>query len=197
MRGWFAKLGAKTLYIEPGSPWENGYCESFNGKLRDECLNGEIFYSLKEAKVVIQQWRKHYNTIRPHSSLNYRPPAPQTCPRSASGSDHSNAIVSIPLVQNIRQVTAMVILSRGPGTKVLVHPNPPHELLGRFMLSYTNSNRPAKMSAISIRLPLIAANGAARLSFFTWKMSAICDFLFLQPQRFLRLAVVPATPLRH
>ena len=78
VRGRFAKLGAKTLYIEPGSPWENGYCESFNGKLRDECLNGEIFDSLKEAKVGIQQWRKHYNTIRPHSSLNYRPPAPQT-----------------------------------------------------------------------------------------------------------------------
>jgi putative transposase len=78
VRGWFARLGSKTLYIEPGSPWENGYCESFNGKLRDECLNGEIFYSPKEANVVIQQWRKHYNTIRPHSSLNYRPPAPQT-----------------------------------------------------------------------------------------------------------------------
>lgn len=78
VRSWFAKLGAKTLYIEPGSPWENGYCESFNGKLRDECLNGEIFYSLKEAQVVIGQWRKHYNTIRPHSSLNYRPPAPRT-----------------------------------------------------------------------------------------------------------------------
>jgi putative transposase len=78
VRSWFAKLGAKTLYIAPGSPWENGYCESFNGKLRDECLNGEIFYSLKEATVVIEQWREHYNTIRPHSSLNYRPPAPQT-----------------------------------------------------------------------------------------------------------------------
>jgi putative transposase len=78
VRSWFAKLGAKTLYIEPGSPWENGYCESFNGKLRDECLNGEIFYSLKEATVVIEQWRHHYNTVRPHSSLNYRPPAPQT-----------------------------------------------------------------------------------------------------------------------
>ena len=78
VRSWFAGLGAKTLYIEPGSPWENGYCESFNGKLRDECLNGEIFYSLKEATVVIEQWRKHYNTIRPHSSLHYRPPAPQT-----------------------------------------------------------------------------------------------------------------------
>jgi len=78
VRGWFAKLGAKTLYIAPCSPWENGYCESFNGKLRDECLNGEIFYSLKEATVVIEQWRKHFNTIRPHSSQNRRPPAPLT-----------------------------------------------------------------------------------------------------------------------
>src|SRR6266446_2761711 len=65
-----------TLYIEPGSPWENGYCESFNGKLRDECLNGEIFYSLREARIVIEQWRKFYNTERPHSALGYRPPAP-------------------------------------------------------------------------------------------------------------------------
>ena len=71
-------MGAKTLYIEPGSPWENGYCESFNGKLRDECLNGEIFYSLKEAQVVIEPWRVQYNTVRPHSSLGYRPPAPVT-----------------------------------------------------------------------------------------------------------------------
>jgi putative transposase len=78
VRRWLAGVGAKTLYIAPGSPWENGYCESFNGKLRDELLNGEIFYSLKEAKVVIEQWRRHYNTIRPHSSLGYRPPAPQT-----------------------------------------------------------------------------------------------------------------------
>jgi transposase InsO family protein len=76
LRQWLAGVGAKTLYIEPGSPWENGYCESFNGKLRDECLNGEIFYSLKEAQVVIEQWRVHYNTLRPHSSLGYRPPAP-------------------------------------------------------------------------------------------------------------------------
>jgi transposase InsO family protein len=78
VRNWLTQVGAKTLYIEPGSPWENGYCESFNGKLRDELLNGEIFYSLKEAQIVIEQWRKHYNTIRPHSSLGYRPPAPQT-----------------------------------------------------------------------------------------------------------------------
>jgi len=77
LREWLAKIGAKTLFIEPGSPWENGYNESFNGKLRDELLNGEIFYTLKEAKVLIEEWRKIYNTIRPHSSLDYRPPAPK------------------------------------------------------------------------------------------------------------------------
>jgi len=77
VRQWLAQAGAKTLYIEPGSPWENGYNESFNGKLRDELLNGEIFYSLKEAQIVIEQWREHYNTVRPHSSLGYQPPAPQ------------------------------------------------------------------------------------------------------------------------
>ena len=76
LRKWLASLGTGTLYIEPGSPWENGYCESFNGKLRDECLNGEIFYSLKEAQVVIEQWRVEYNTRRPHSALGYRPPVP-------------------------------------------------------------------------------------------------------------------------
>lgn len=84
-RNWLAGLRSKTLYIEPGSPWENGYCESFNGKLRDECLNQDIFYSLKEARIVIEQWRNQYNTACPHSSLGYRPPAPQTstgpCPR--------------------------------------------------------------------------------------------------------------------
>jgi transposase InsO family protein len=74
VRQWLAGLGSKTLYIEPGSPWENGYCESFNGKLRNECLNQEIFYSLREARVVIEQWRNQYNTVRPHSSLGYRPP---------------------------------------------------------------------------------------------------------------------------
>lgn len=70
-------VGANTLYIEPGSPRENGYCESFNGKLRDEFLNGEIFYSLKEVRLLIEQLRQHYNTQRPHSSLRYRPPVPQ------------------------------------------------------------------------------------------------------------------------
>lgn len=77
LRDWIAAVGAKTAYIEPGSPWENGYCESFNGKLRDELLNGEIFYTLKEAQIMIEAWRRHYNTIRPHSSLGYRPPAPE------------------------------------------------------------------------------------------------------------------------
>lgn len=76
LRAWLAKVGARTLYIEPGSPWENGYCESFNGRLRDELLNGELFYSIREARVVIERWRKEYNTVRPHSSLGYRPPAP-------------------------------------------------------------------------------------------------------------------------
>jgi putative transposase len=77
VRQWIAAVGAKTAYIEPGSPWENGYCESFNGRFRDELLNGEIFYSLREAQIIIEEWRKHYNTKRPHSALGYRPPAPE------------------------------------------------------------------------------------------------------------------------
>ena len=77
VRSWMAKVGVGTLFIEPGSPWENGYVESFNGKLRDELLNGEIFYTLLEAKVLIERWREHYNRVRPHSSLGYRPPAPE------------------------------------------------------------------------------------------------------------------------
>ncbi|MGA7324031.1 MAG: IS3 family transposase [Rhodomicrobium sp.] len=78
LRGWLERLGVQTLYIEPGSPWENGYCESFNSKLRDELLAREIFYTMKEAKILIEWWRRHYNTQRPHSSLGYRPPAPRT-----------------------------------------------------------------------------------------------------------------------
>jgi transposase InsO family protein len=85
VRDRLARIGVKTLYIEPGSPWENGYDESFNGKLRDKLLNDEIFYTLKEATILIERWRIHYNTIRPHSSLGYQPPAPQTIlSRSAS-----------------------------------------------------------------------------------------------------------------
>lgn len=78
LKTWLKGLRVKPLYIEPGSPWENGYCESFNGKMRYELLDGEIFYSLLEAKIIIERWRNHYNTRRPHSSLGGRPPAPVT-----------------------------------------------------------------------------------------------------------------------
>ena len=78
VREWLGRLGVTTLYIEPGSPWENGYIESFNARLRDELLNGEIFYSLEEVRCVTGWWRDHYNRLRPHSSLGYRPPAPET-----------------------------------------------------------------------------------------------------------------------
>jgi transposase InsO family protein len=80
VRGWLTRVGVQTLFIEPGSPWENGYVESFNGKLRDELLNPEIFDTLLEAKVLIERWRREYNTIRPHSALGYRPPAPEARP---------------------------------------------------------------------------------------------------------------------
>ncbi len=75
---WLSRIGVKTLYITPGSPWENGYCEPFNGSMRDELLNGEIFYTLAEAQILIEAWRQHYDTERPHSSLGYWPPAPET-----------------------------------------------------------------------------------------------------------------------
>jgi transposase InsO family protein len=77
VRNWIAAVGARTAYIEPGSPWENGYVESFNARLRDELLNGEIFYSLREAQIVIESWRRHFNAVRPHQSLGYRAPAPE------------------------------------------------------------------------------------------------------------------------
>ena len=77
VRAWITGVGAKTAYIEPGSPWENGYVESFNARLRDELLDGEIFYSLREAEILIESWRRHYNAVRPHASLGYRPPAPE------------------------------------------------------------------------------------------------------------------------
>ena len=77
VQDWIKAAGAKTAYIAPGSPWENGYVESFNARLRDELLDGEIFYSLREAQVIIESWRRHYNTVRPHGSIGYRPPAPE------------------------------------------------------------------------------------------------------------------------
>ena len=95
VREWIAAVGATTAYIEPGSPWENGCVESFNGKLRDELLNAEVFNSLAEAKVLIEGWRKHYNTVRPQSSLRYRPPAPEVLltprPLSPAGSAPSGS----------------------------------------------------------------------------------------------------------
>lgn len=77
IREWLNRFGVKTLFIEPGSPWENGYLESFNGKMRDELLNGEIFDTIYQARVITELWRKEYNQTMPHSSLNYRPPAPE------------------------------------------------------------------------------------------------------------------------
>ncbi len=87
---WIGKVGAQTAYIEKASPWENGYCESFNSKLRDELLDREIFYSLREAQILIEAWRVHYNQVRPHSSLGYRPPAPDVRLGPAPGPDRSS-----------------------------------------------------------------------------------------------------------
>jgi putative transposase len=94
LREWIGSLGVRTAYIEPGSPWENGYNESFNGKLRDELLNREIFYSLKEAQVLIEQWRRHYNEVRPHSSLGYRPPAPQVIVPNSKINEYEDIFLS-------------------------------------------------------------------------------------------------------
>ena len=102
VREWIVAVGAKTAFIEPGSPWENGYCESFNSKLRDELINGEIFYSLAEAKVIIEAWRRYYNTERPHSSLGYRPPAPETivwpAPNRGSAPPSAQAMAAKPIM---------------------------------------------------------------------------------------------------
>jgi transposase InsO family protein len=98
LRKWLARTGAKTLYIEPESPWENGYCESFNSKLRDEFLNGEIFYSIKELRVLPERWRVHYNTIRTHSSLGYRRPAPEAWLTSTTGHGEVETASRLPLL---------------------------------------------------------------------------------------------------
>ena len=101
VRDWLKKVEVKTLYIEPGSPWENGYIESFNGKLRDELLNLEIFDTLLEAKVLIEQWRKEYNQIRPHSSLGYVPPAPEAI---APQESHFATLSGTPRGENIGEL---------------------------------------------------------------------------------------------
>lgn len=90
VRGWLGKVGVATLFIEPGSPWENGYVESFNGKLRDELLNPELFDTLLEARVLVERWRTVYNTVRPHSALDYRPPAPEARLTRPPGEDPAN-----------------------------------------------------------------------------------------------------------
>ena len=77
VQDWIAAVGSKTAYIAPGSPWENSFIESFNARLRDELLDGEIFYMLREAQIIVESWRRHYNTVRPHASLGYKPPAPE------------------------------------------------------------------------------------------------------------------------
>ena len=94
LREWIGSVGVRTAYIEPGSPWQNGYNESFNGKLRDELLNREIFYSLKEAQIMIEQWRRHYNEVRPHSAIGYRPPAPQVIVPSNKTKTHEGIFLS-------------------------------------------------------------------------------------------------------
>lgn len=97
VRQWLAQVGVKTAYITPGSPWENGFNERFNGSLRDELLNGEIFYTLMEARTLIEQWRCHYNEVRPHSSLQYQPPAPKVTIPSAQGLAACSATLHSPL----------------------------------------------------------------------------------------------------
>ena len=90
VQDWTAAVGAKTAYIEPGSPWENGYRERFNARFRNERLGGEIFYRLREAQILIEQWRKHYSTKRPHNALGYRPPTPETIARWAKSLSCTN-----------------------------------------------------------------------------------------------------------
>ena len=99
LRKWLAGTGTRTAYIEPSSPWENGYCESFNSKLRDEFLNGEIFYSMKEVRVLAERWRVHYNTAWPHSSLGYKPPAPEAWVAKNMGFGEVETATHFPLLQ--------------------------------------------------------------------------------------------------
>ena len=95
MKDWIAAVGACTAYIERGSSWENGYVERFNSRLRDELLNGEIFSTLREAQIIIESWRQHYNRVRPHSSLGYRPPTPEVVPWPASPAVESTVVAVI------------------------------------------------------------------------------------------------------
>jgi len=107
VRNWIAAVGAKTAYIEPGSPWENGYVESFNARLRDELLNGEIFYTLREAQIVIESWRRHYNAVRPHQSLGYKPPAPEVFIPAFAAWPHSRTASAPSTMQHLADGGAM------------------------------------------------------------------------------------------
>lgn len=101
VRNWLRRRGVKTLFIEPGSSWENGYNERLNGKLRDELLNGEIFYTLREAQILIERWRCHYNEVRPHSSLGYRPPVPKTRESAANWITNEDVLESKTMVLSL------------------------------------------------------------------------------------------------
>ncbi len=107
VRDWLGKVGVKTLFITPGSPWENGYNESFNGTLRDQLLNGEIFYTLHEAKVLLERWRWHYNHVRPHSSLGYKPPAPEATLPEESGVAERSLVPQAALLNTLADVPGL------------------------------------------------------------------------------------------
>ncbi len=110
LRDWLCRLTVKTLFIEPGSPWENGYCESFHSRLRDEPLNGEIFCTPREARVMIEWWRRHYNRLRPHASLGYRPPEPQVILPTPSWQPYP-AVVSADLLPDYIQAHTLALYS--------------------------------------------------------------------------------------
>ena len=105
LRNWLKSISPETAYIEPGNPWQNGYCESFNGKFRDQFLNGELFYSLNEARILIEQWRIHYNTVRPHRSIRRRPPAPASwnIDSTTSHALHQSLFPPIPTPQEVTE----------------------------------------------------------------------------------------------
>src|SRR5204863_9729544 len=111
---WIGAVGAKTAYISPGSPWENGFIESFNARLRDELLDGEIFYTLREAEIVIESWRRHYNTVRPHASIGYRAPAPEV---------FVPALAAWPAAQSRPAPPAMLPLAPRPTPKLTFDPD--------------------------------------------------------------------------
>ena len=107
VQNWITAVGSKTAYIAPGGPWENGYVESFNARLRDELLNGEIFYSLREAQIVIESWRRHYNAVRPHASLGYKAPAPEVFVPALAAWPPTRATPAPPSTQHLAEGGAM------------------------------------------------------------------------------------------